>query len=114
MSIYVTIWSIKLEAPWIPNEYVTVWAQGVPAHIGQPDQGYETDPHEDYLPPIIANYDPNREHPYRAVVFVQEGRDKKDYQKYVDPILTITGAEYEAVSFPSLLASLYQGLKKVE
>lgn len=118
MSIYQTLWVIKLEKRGISKtrdgNFVEVWAQAVPAHIGQPSEGYEDgDPYASFLPPVITPYDPDREdhYPYRAVVILQKGRMEKDGQKYVDPVMTITGEEYEKIPFPELLAKIYRGLK---
>src|SRR5262249_35486932 len=86
------------------EEWVSVFAQAVPPHIGHPRYYPEGDPYADFLPPVV-DYDPETgAAPYnRAVVIVQEGRDRKDIQRYVDPLLVLTGEEYAKVPFQELL-----------
>lgn len=112
MSIYSTYWRIQLEAPgghhFEPN-WVTVWAQAVPAHIGSTTLGdYDHDPYADMLPPARTDHDEDDETP-RAVVFITDDVEQEG-QEYVDPILVITGREYLETSFPDLLDRIYQAL----
>lgn len=116
MSIYATYWRIQLEAPggthFEPN-WVTVWAQGVPAHIGSSTLGdYDEDPYGDFLPPPRTDTNEEDETP-RAVVFITDDvRGEKDGQEYKDPLLVISGQEYVGTSFPDLLGKLYEALEK--
>jgi hypothetical protein len=123
VSIYATLWVIRLEKPGPPilflragdsppeAGWVEVFAQGVPPQIGQPSEGYECDPYEAFLPPLVDPYDPeDPEIPYRAVVIVQRGRHRKEGQRYVDPVLILSGAEYRRTPFPDLLQRIYQGI----
>jgi hypothetical protein len=123
VSIYATLWTIRLEKPGPPvlllrpgdslpeAEWVEVFAQGVPAHIGQPTEGYECDPYRAFLPPLVVPYDPeDPEPPYRGVVIVQRGRHRKEGQRYIDPVLVMSGEEYRQTPFPDLLQRIYQGI----
>lgn len=101
------------------DQWVDIYAQGVPPHIGHPKEDYETDPYADFLPPIVADYDPDIEDesydpPYRAVVIVQEGRHQKEGQRYVDPVLVISGEEYRKIPFQEMLARIYEGIRDPE
>lgn len=105
MSIYATLWELKFPCygdTRFDCEWVEVIGQGVPAHIGTPTPGYgyeAGDPYADFLPPAV----PAREdgEGLRAVVIVRAGT-KKDIQRYIDPLLVLSGQEYEAISFDTL------------
>jgi hypothetical protein len=106
MSIYATLWEMRIrKGHGFDDEWVEVYAQAVPPHIGQPSDYPKGDPYADFLPPVIANYDPETDTPktYRAVVIVQQGRDKKDIQRYVDPLIVMTGEEYLRTPFHELM-----------
>src|SRR5205809_5240155 len=110
MSIYATLWEIQVRRRhFFDTEWVTVCAQAVPAHIGHPSEYPEGDPYGDFLPPVVQSYDPDGEEnaPYRAVVILQEGRDTKDVQQYVDPLIVMTGEEYARIPFPQLLDRIH-------
>ena len=113
MSIYATLWEIKLpRRHCFDEEWVRVYAQGVPPHIGHPRYYPDGDPYADFLPPIAADCDPETydvSH-YRAVVIVQEGRDKKDIQRYTDPLLVLTGQEYARMTFHQLLDRIQEAM----
>ena len=47
----------------------------------------------------------------RAVVIVQEGRNDKDVQRYVAPLLTLSGEEYRALSFDELMRRIYEAMR---
>src|SRR6185312_7860986 len=108
MSIYATLWEIQIETEEMSERWTRVIAQGVPSHIGHPSHYPQGDPYGDFLPPVV---DCDRE-ALRAVVFVQEGREDKDGQRYVDPLFVLTGQEYEAISFVELLERLHQAVRK--
>jgi len=111
MSIYATLWSLKF--PEFGDyhsgcNWIEVTAQGVPPHIGSPTPvvGYEDgDPYSEFLPPaVITNEDGEAEF-MRAVVFVTENTAKgtsRSGQEYVNPLFTLTGAEYANVLFSEL------------
>jgi len=107
MSIYATLWRLKFPrygADHTGCEWIDVIAQGVPAHIGSPTPGlgYESgDPYSGCLPPAIAVPAEDEGHQLRAVVFVVAGTVKVG-QRYVDPLLVLSGEEYEAISFADL------------
>ncbi len=117
MSIYATGWSIRLPVGnGVPTgNWIEVFAQIVPDHIGQPSEGYgEGDPYADFLPPITENYDPNSEDDTaRAIVVVQKDREKKDGQRYIEPVLTMDYEEYRKMPFEDFLREIYKGLKRL-
>lgn len=113
MSIYATLWTIKLPADgqdYPGCEWVTVTAQAVPAHIGDPELYPDGDPYSSFLPPI----DPESEN--RAVVIIRNGTPKgteRCHQEYPEPLLILTGVEYDRTTFSQLhqrlLAALGRG-----
>lgn len=114
MSIYATFGRIQLEKPGsspLKPEWVGVWIQGVPAHIGSTTLGfYDEDPYGDFLPPPRTDHDEDDETP-RAVVFVTDDATEKNGAEYEDALLTITGREYMETPFPDLLERLYVALR---
>lgn len=120
MSIYATLWQLKFpkDGDDYPGcEWITVTAQGVPAHIGSPTpgSGYENgDPYAAFLPPPIpVNADGDAEY-MRAVVFVTEQTPKgtdRHHQEYVNPLLVLTGKEYETMNFETLYTRLCDALR---
>lgn len=105
MSIYATLWEFKLpHRHFLDEEWVSVCGQAVPAHIGHPSCYPEGDPYAYFLPPVVKEYNPETsEAPYyRAVVIVMEGRDKKEGQRYIEPLLVLTGEEYARLTFQEL------------
>src|SRR5882757_5346331 len=105
MSIYATLWEIQVpRRDEFDPDWVEVFGQAVPAHIGHPSSYPEGDIYADFLPPVVEEYNPKTgEAPYhRAVVIVQKGRDKKDVQRYIDPLLVLTGEEYAKITFAEL------------
>ena len=113
MSIYSTLWEIKVPRRHdFDNHWVTVFGQAVPAHIGHPSVYPEGDPYAAFLPPVVQEYTPGTGAVYfhRAVVIVQEGRDKKEGQRYVDPLLVMTGEEYSRIPFQELLDRIHKAM----
>lgn len=116
MSIYATLW--RLQFPRLGDghtgcEWVEVWAQGVPGHIGTPSpgHGYEAgDPYADFLPPPIALAPDDQGDRLRAVVIVRAGTPK-EVQRYVDPLLVLTGEEYERSTFDDLYTRICDALR---
>ncbi len=110
MSIYATLWQIKVpRRHFFDTEFVEVHAQAVPAHIGHPAQYPDGDLYAEFLPPVVAEYDPETGAApfHRAVVIVQEGRDEKVGQRYTDPLLVLSGKEYASVPFQELLDRIH-------
>lgn len=109
MSIYATSWILKFPKGGYAHhncEWIEVYGQGVPAHIGTPTpgHGYEAgDPYAAFLPPAIQVHDDYGVGPlpFRAMVIVTEGATKT-VQRYDDPLLVLSGAEYAAMSFEEL------------
>ncbi|QDU18426.1 hypothetical protein [Urbifossiella limnaea] len=112
MSIYATLWAMKLpKAHAFDTEWIEVYAQAVPAHIGHPSCYPEGDPYSDFLPPVVECDPKTGTGPFdRAVVIVAEGRDEKVGQRYTDPLLVMTGAEYSRATFEGLLDAIKQAL----
>jgi len=100
MSIYATLWRLQFPRfgdDHVGCDWVEVLAQGVPGHIGTPSpgHGYEAgDPYAEFLPPPIVLAPDDRGDRLRAVVIVRGGTPK-DGQRYTDPLLVLTGEEYE-------------------
>ena len=113
MSIYATLWEIKVPRRHeFDDEWVTVFAQGVPGHIGHPSEYPEGDPYSSFLPPVLLDYDSENldENRYRAVVIVQEGRSNKDVQRYTDPLIVMCGEEYARITFRELLDRIHKAI----
>jgi hypothetical protein len=113
VSIYCTLWEIKLpRRHCFDNEWVMVYAQAVPPHIGHPSVYPDGDPYADFLPPVVQDYRPSSGTVSfnRAVVIVQEGRDSKDVQRYTDPLIVMTGEEYARIPFQELLDRIQKAM----
>ncbi len=112
MSIYATGWSIMVPTgSWGSPEWVEVYVQFVPCHIGHPKEYPEGDPYSEFLPPPVTDEEYEQEIP-RAAVIVQSGRTEKEGQRYVDPVLVLSGREYLSLPFAEMLQRIYQGVKK--
>ena len=108
MSIYATLWALQFPRFGefhIDCAWVTVIAQGVPAHVG----AEVPDPYNSFLPalPNSVAFD------LRAVVFVVEGTAKgiRSAQEYSAPLFVLSGVEYASVSFSALHARLCEALR---
>jgi len=107
MSIYATLWEFKLpKAHRFDTEWVTVFAQAVPAHIGHPSHYPEGDPYADFLTPVVECDSEGSGPYYRAVLILVEGHDEKIGQKYSSPLLMLTGEEYARMSFQALFDAI--------
>ena len=120
MSIYATLWKLKFpkDGDDYPGcEWITVTAQGVPAHIGSPSpgSGYEHgDPYASYLPPPVHTDEDGDAKYMRAVVFVTERTPKgtpRSPQEYVNPLLVLTGEGYSGMTFETLYERICQALR---
>ena len=106
MSIYATHWILKFPAlgdEYPGCEWIEVWGQGVPAHIGTPTpgHGYESgDPYAAFLPPAVPVVDEDNPG-LRAMVIVKADTPKVG-QEYICPLLVLTGAEYLEMPFEVL------------
>jgi hypothetical protein len=116
MSIYATLWKLKFPEygdDYLGCDWIEVTAQGVPPHIGSttPGCGYEDgDPYAGFMPPPV-NGDGKI---LRAVVFIKEGTRKgtpRNPQEYVDPLLSMTGEEYDKIDFKSLHSRICDSLR---
>jgi hypothetical protein len=106
MSIYATAWELKVPRHhFFDEEWARVYAQSVPPHIGHPSEYPDGDPYSDFLPPPVSDYDPETGTASfdRAVLIIQEGRDRKVGQRYIDPLLVLSGEDYSRITFGDLL-----------
>jgi hypothetical protein len=107
VSIYATLWALKFPRDGDAHpgcDWVKVIVQGVPAHIGTPSPGYgyeAGDPYAEFLPSAIPVPEGDDSRVLRAVVIIREGTEKAG-QRYVGPLLVLSGREYEAMSFGEL------------
>ncbi len=120
MSIYSTLWRLRFPRDgdaYAGCEWVELFAQGVPAHVGTPTPGYgyeSGDPYEAFLPPALRLEDGTHENNLRAVVFVvstaRKGTNRAG-QEYESPLLVLSGAEYVATPFQDLHDRLCDALR---
>ena len=112
MSIYATLWTIKVPRHHeFDEDWVEVYAQAVPPHIGHPSHYPDGDPYGDFLPPVVECDPKTGDGPvYRAVVIVFEERSEKLGQRYVSPLLTLTGADYASIPFDDLLRRIHKAI----
>jgi hypothetical protein len=109
MSIYATLWALQFPRFGefhIGCEWVTVIAQGVPAHVG----AEAPDPYTSFLPALPNSVALD----LRAVVFVVEGTAKgtlRSAQEYSAPLFVLSGVEYASVPFSALHTRLCDALR---
>ena len=118
MSIYATLWQLKFPRYGDAHagcDWIGVIAQGVPAHIGAPDEDPEADdPYAVFLPPALAVPPDDSSAGMRAVVFVTEGTPKgtaRSAQEYVNTLLVLSGREYATLTFEQLHERLCRALR---
>jgi hypothetical protein len=111
MSIYCTLWELRFprdgdsfECAHDPG--IVIIAKAVPQHID------DVGPAWDFLPPPVAENAPNS----RAVVFVTAEHEKlgtvRNGQEYVNPLLTLSGKQYDGHSFNDLYETLCERLRE--
>lgn len=82
MSIYATLWRLKFPRHGDDHsgcDWITVLAQGVPAHVGTSSPGPESEPEDPYsafLPPASTAPTDDDDQTMSAVVFITEGTSK--------------------------------------
>jgi hypothetical protein len=109
MSIYATLWALQFPRFGefhIDCEWVTVIAQGVPAHVG----AEVSDPYSPFLPALPNSVAAD----LRAVVFVVEGTAKgtiRSAQEYSAPLFVLSSVEYASTPFSDLHARLCDALR---
>lgn len=109
MSIYATLWALQFPRFGefhIDCEWVTVIAQGVPAHVGVE----ASDPYTSFLPTLQNSVAAD----LRAVVFVVEGTAKgtiRSAQEYSAPLFVLSGVEYASVPFTALHTRVCDALR---
>lgn len=120
MSIYATLWSLKFPRygdNYVGREWIEVTAQGVPAHIGTPAQGFgyeDGDPYSEFLPPPVEVDADGEGKCLRAVVFISEETKKgsdRSGQEYINPLLILSGREYASVAFAELHERICDALR---
>lgn len=120
MSIYSTLWQLQFPRTgdaYAGCEWVEVFAQGVPAHVGTPTPGYgyeSGDPYKRFLPPALRIGSETSDDELRAVVFVVSTAKKgtaRSGQEYESPLLVLSGAEYAAMPFQDLHDRLCNALR---
>ena len=80
------------------EDFVEIYAQAVPAHIGHPKYYPGDEPFAAFLPPVTAHSDGL---PHRAVFICGPNTEKRG-QEYHRYLLMLPGAEYEAISWREL------------
>jgi hypothetical protein len=108
MSICATQWSLKF--PRFGDDHTgcawdLILAQGVPDHVGAAAARGDADLYSEFLPAIefaAAGL--------RAMVVIRAGAPKAG-QRYIDPLLVLSGREYEAISFKALHARVCDALR---
>lgn len=120
MSIYATLWELKWPRDGIwaltDDDFVRVWCQAVPPHIGHPSHYPEGDPYGDFLPPVVQpDSELTDDAPYRAVVMCGPLTTKgtaRCPQEYENPLLTLTGEEYQSISWVELYDRIGAALRQ--
>jgi hypothetical protein len=120
MSIYATLWSLRFPRygdDYVGCEWIGVTAQGVPAHIGTPTQGFgyeEGDPYAEFLPPSVEVNAEGDSDFMRVVVIITEETQKgtaRSPQEYVAPLLILSGRDYASISFAELHTRICDALR---
>lgn len=121
MSIYATLWVLKFPQrgdEYTGCEWVEVWAQAVPEHIGRPTEGSgceRGDPYASFLPSVGWEEASETEGRFRAVVFVTpdtlKGTAGHHPQEYEDPLLVLSGVDYRSIPFTELHKRLCDALR---
>lgn len=116
MSIYATHWVLKFPRHGDAHtdcEWVEVFGQGVPAHIGTPSPGHgyeDGDPYAAFLPPAVAVRDGDNGTTLRAMVIVRDSTEKRG-QEYFGPLLVLSGQEYARMTFADLYDRICRALR---
>lgn len=112
MSIYATLWHLYFprDGDWADDldDLVELYAQAVPPHIDY------TGPIWDWLPPPVPDTDDLEVVPTPRAVFIVGPNTSKgtarNGQEYVNPLLVLTGEEYERIRWVDLLKRIQQAL----
>lgn len=108
MSIYATWAEITMRLrPWEDRD-VELTFQAVPGHIGHPKY-YDDDYFGTFLPPPVEDEDA-----LRAMVIIDDRWSEKDGQRYVCPLLTLSGTEWATMPLASLWPRLEQRIAELE
>jgi hypothetical protein len=109
VSIYAALWALQFPRFGefhIDCAWVTVIAQGVPAHVGVE----ASDPYTSFFPTLQNSVAAD----LRAVVFVVEGTTKgtiRSAQEYSAPLFVLSGVEYASVTFTALHTRIRDALR---
>lgn len=95
---------------WGMDHFIEIYAQAVPPHIGHPSDYPDGDPYKHFLPPLAQVHldNPNEPWgpPYRAVFicapWTVKGTTRRTGQKYLNPLVMLTGEAYEAITWNDL------------
>jgi hypothetical protein len=104
MSIYGTLFEIGLRR-FGEEGYIEILVQSVPPHVDYTGDEWA------FLPKPV---DPAGNTP-RAVFFVESGDEKgtpRNGQEYVQPLLVLTGKEYEEIRYTDLMCHLEAALER--
>ncbi len=115
-----------LSGPGTPvrERWIEVYFQHVPNHINE-ENGYDQDwlpafVHRDGCVRRVHTMVSSKGEPYswtdcecgdRCVFVLDENHDEKDGQRYLEPLLVMTGAEYQAAGFGDLLCRISTALE---
>jgi hypothetical protein len=112
MSIYATLGTLRFPLDEMGTEWVEVCFQAVPSHIGHPSHYPDGDIYAEFLPPVRDPEVPEPEwDKHRAVVIIATD-ERKDGQRYVNPVLTLSGEEWETIPFPELWQRIEEALRQ--
>jgi hypothetical protein len=84
---------------------VVIYAQGVPAHIG------DTGPIWDWLPPPVEDRDGNLRAVFICSPWTRKGTDRNG-QEYRNYLLMLTGEEYERITWHELWVRIGEALEQ--
>lgn len=110
MSIYCTYGIMTLHREPVARN-AEIWFQAVPGHIGNPryDDAEARAYYDGFLPPR-----PDSDDDIRAMVIFDDRWGDKDGQRYVCPLLVLSGAEWAAMPLAELWPKLEQPIEELE
>jgi hypothetical protein len=114
MSIYATLWTIKIETEF--DKWHEVYAQAVPGWINYIGKEWEWLPPELYPSNTPSSVMENSENfiRFRAVYICDDLTTKgteRNGQEYVNPLLVLTGEEYEKILWKDLLDKINEKIQ---
>ena len=112
ISMYATQSQFAIIDRWT-NKCIKVSVQAVPSFIGAEYNGDPDDPYADIFYPPALNEEEEEKRPCRAIVFAHQ-YDKKERQRYLDPILIMSWEEYRDTPFVELMGRVYAGFQQTK